>query len=461
MFVAAEILKLDATELVARFRTRELSPVEATSAVLQKAEMTQMTLNAFVVIDRDAALAAARESEKRWRAGTPLGDVDGVPVSIKDNIYAQGWPTRFGSLAIAEADTQRPDSPSVARLREAGAVIFGKTTLPDYAHKVVTDSPLTGITRNPWNLDHSPGGSSGGAAAAIASGIAPLAVGTDGGGSIRVPAAWSGIYGLKPSFGRVPHHPRGAFPTVSHVGPMTRSVRDAALMLNVMARPDPQDWYALPYDGADYAADLERGIEGLRVAVSDDLGMGVGVEPEIAASIRTAFKIAESLGARIEADHPVDIPACADTHRVHWYSFSARLGQKLGERAGKLDPSMRALARMGEDLPPGAFVDAVVARGELASRINSFFGRYDLLLAPVINISAPAIARLDSRDPPLPILTSWANQTGLPAANVPCGLTSSGLPIGLQIIGGPRTDALVLQASRAFEQALGRLTLPK
>ena len=387
-----EILNFDATELVARFRRRELSPVEAISAVLERAEATQTTLNAFVVIGRDAALASARESEKRWRAGAPLGGLDGVPVSIKDNVYAQGWPTRFGSLAIAESDTRGPDSPSVARLREAGAVVFGKTTLPDYAHKIVTDSPLTGITRNPWNPDHSPGGSSGGAAAAVASGVAPLAVGTDGGGSIRVPAAWSGIYGLKPSFGRVPHHPRGAYPTVSHIGPMTRSVRDAALMLNAMARPDPHDWYALPYDGADYAADLERGVEGLRVAVSDNLGMDIDVEPEIAAAVRIAFKTLESLGVRIEADHPTEIPACADVHRVHWCSFSARLGRKLGERTSRLDPSMQALVRIGEALPAQAFVDAVVARGELGSRINTFFERYDLLVAPVIDISAPEIA---------------------------------------------------------------------
>lgn len=453
-----EILKLDASDLVVRYRTREISPVEVASAVLAAAEASQAMLNAFIVIDRHAALASARESEKRWRAGAPLGPLDGVPVSIKDNIYTEQWPTRFGSTAIAEADTQAPDSPSVARLREAGTVIFGKTTLPDFAHKVVTDSPLTGITRNPRNPDHSPGGSSGGAAAAIAAGIGPLAAGTDGGGSIRVPAAWCGIYGLKPSFGRVPHHPRGAFPTVSHVGPMTRSVRDAASMLNVMARPDSRDWYSLPYDGADYVADLERGIAGLRVAVSHDLGMGVEIAPEVAAAVRAAFKTAESLGVRVETGHPSEIPALADVHRVHWCAFSARLARRLGERASKLDPSMQVLVKMGEAQSACAFVDAVVARGDLGSRVNTFFSRYDLLLAPVININAPEIAGIDPQYPPFPMLTSWVNQTGLPAASVPCGITAKGLPVGLQIIGGPRADALVLRASYAFEQALGRLS---
>jgi aspartyl-tRNA(Asn)/glutamyl-tRNA(Gln) amidotransferase subunit A len=456
-----EILKLDATRLVAAFRKRELSPVEAVSAALDRAEATQDTLNAFVVLDRKGALSAAQASEQRWRAGAPLGELDGVPVSIKDNVYAQDLPTRFGSIAIAEADTLGSDSPCVARLRESGAVVFGKTTLPDYAHKIVTDSPLTGITRNPWNLAHSPGGSSGGAAAAVAAGIGPLAVGTDGGGSIRVPAAWSGIYGLKPSFGRVPHYPRGAYPTVSHIGPMTRSVRDAALMLTVMARPDARDWYALPHDGTDYAAELARGIEGLRVAASDDLGMGALIEQDIAASVRAAFKTIESMGARIEAAHPPEIPAFADVHRVHWCTFSARLGRKLGERASKLDPSMQALVAMGEALPAGAFAEAVVARGELGGRINGFFERHDLLVAPVINISAPAIAGVDPGNPPFPMLTSWGNQAGLPAASVPCGVTAAGLPIGLQIVGGPRKDAVVLQASYALEQAFGRLKPPQ
>ena len=457
----SSVLQPDSVELIAAFKARTLSPVEVMRAVLDRAEETRATLNAFAALDAKGALASAAESEKRWRDGAPMGPLDGVPLSIKDNIYAAGMPTRFGSKAIADADTNGPDSPSVARLREAGALVFGKTTLPDYAHKIVTDSPLTGITRNPWNLAHSPGGSSGGASAAVADGMGPFAVGTDGGGSIRVPACWSGIYGLKPSFGRVPHHPRGAFPSVSHVGPMTRTVRDSALMMTAMTRPDPRDWYALPYDGTDYSVGLDRGIAGLRVASSIDLGLGITVEPDVAASVARAFKTVESLGASVEPAHPAEIAGCIDVHRVTWSSFSARLARKLGARAEMLDPSMQMLVAMGNALPAGAFVDAVVARGELGSLINGFFERYDLLMAPVIAFSAPVIDRIDPRNPPVPSFTSWCNQTGLPAASVPCGVTGSGLPIGLQIVGGPRQDARVLQASYAMEQALGRLAPPR
>jgi len=450
------VFRLDAVELAAAYRSRSLSPVEVVSTVLDRAEAMQASLNAFACLDRTGALAAAAQSEKRWRSGAPLGPLDGIPVSIKDNIYASGMPTRFGSHAIAEADSAGPDSPSVARLREAGAIVFGKTTLPDFAHKIVTDSPLTGVTRNPWNVACSPGGSSGGAAAAIAAGVGPLAVGTDGGGSIRVPAAWTGTFGLKPSFGRVPHHPRGAFATVSHVGPMTRTVKDAALMLTVMARPDSRDWYALPYGGEDYAAGLNCDFKGLRVAASADLGLGVPVEADIAAGVERAVAAIEQLGASVDRAHPPEVAGCLDVHRVHWTSFSARLARRLGERADRLDPSMRLLVEAGNALPPGAFPDAVVARGELGSLINGFFDRYDLLVAPVININAPVIAELDPLEPPLPVLTAWCNQTGLPAASLPCGVTAEGLPVGLQVVGGPRADALVLSFCHRLEQAFGR-----
>ncbi|MFZ5783608.1 MAG: amidase family protein [Pseudomonadota bacterium] len=452
----SSVFRLDAVELAAAYRSRSLSPVEVVSAVLDRAEAVRETLNAFACLDRPGALAAAAEAEKRWRSGSVLGPLDGVPVSIKDNIYASGMPTRFGSCALAETETSGPDSPGVARLREAGAIVFGKTTLPDFAHKIVTDSPLTGVTRNPWNLACSPGGSSGGAAAAVAAGIGPLAVGTDGGGSIRVPAAWTGTFGLKPSFGRVPHHPRGAFPTVSHVGPMTRTVKDAALMLTVMARPDSRDWYALPFSGEDYAAGLDGDFRGLRVAASADLGLGMPVEADIAAGVEQAVATIERLGASIDRTHPPQVAGCLDVHRVHWTSFSARLARRLGERADRLDPSMKLLVEAGNALPQGAFADAVVARGELGSLINGFFDRYDLLVAPVINISAPVIAGLDPLQPPIPALTAWCNQAGLPAASLPCGLTAEGMPIGLQVVGGPRADALVLSVCHRLEEAFGR-----
>ncbi|MCS6855984.1 MAG: amidase family protein, partial [Elioraea sp.] len=205
-------------------------------------------LNAFCLVAWRTALAAARESERRWMKGEPQGLLDGVPVSIKDLVLTRGWPTLRGSKTIDPKGPWKDDAPCVARLREHGAVLIGKTTTPEFGWKGVTDSPLTGVTRNPWDPRLTPGGSSGGAAAALAAGMGPLAIGTDGGGSIRIPCAFTGVFGLKPSFGRVPAWPLSPMGTVAHVGPMTRSVADAALMMNVIALPDTRDWHALPWD---------------------------------------------------------------------------------------------------------------------------------------------------------------------------------------------------------------------
>jgi aspartyl-tRNA(Asn)/glutamyl-tRNA(Gln) amidotransferase subunit A len=260
--IMTDLCNWTAAELAKAYRESKLSPVEVTGAVLDRAISSQTALNAFCFLDADSALVAARSSEARWRGGDPRSPIDGVQVSVKDNIATAGMPTRFGSRALTDDQIWRPDSPSVARLREAGAIIFGKTCCPDFGHKLVTDSPLTGVTRNPWSTAHTPGGSSGGAAAAVAASIGALAIGTDAGGSIRIPAAFTGTFGFKPSFGRIPHHPRGAYALLSHIGPLSRSVEDAALMMNVIAHPDARDWYALPGEAHDHVAALScKGIE--------------------------------------------------------------------------------------------------------------------------------------------------------------------------------------------------------
>src|SRR3954462_10971001 len=263
---------ISATELLCLYRSRSLSPVEVAQACLDRIAALDPDLNAFALIDGDAALKAARASEERWIKGEPLGLVDGVPATIKDLILTKGWPTLRGSKAISPDQPWEEDAPATARLREHGAVLLGKTTTPELGHKGVTDSPLTGITRNPWNPAMTPGGSSGGAAVAAATGMGALHVGTDGGGSIRIPASFTGIFGLKPSFGRVPAYPLSPFGTLAHVGPMTRTVSDAALMLTVISEPDGRDWHALPSDRRDYRIGLEAGIAGLRLAYSRRLG---------------------------------------------------------------------------------------------------------------------------------------------------------------------------------------------
>jgi aspartyl-tRNA(Asn)/glutamyl-tRNA(Gln) amidotransferase subunit A len=294
---------MSATDLLAAYRTKTLSPVEATRAALDRIAALDSRVNAFCLVDEERALASARESEGRWHRGEPSGLVDGVPTTIKDLLLSKGWPTLRGSRTVKRDQAWDEDAPSVARLREHGAVFLGKTTTPELGWKGVTDNPLTGITRNPWDPDKTSGGSSGGAAVAAALGMGALHLGTDGGGSIRIPAAFSGIFGLKQTFGLVPAYPLSPFGTVAHVGPMTRSAADAALMLTVLAAPDARDWYALPPDGRDYRVGLDLGIKGKRIAWSPRLGNAV-VDPEVASLVKDAVRVLADLGAHVEEVDP-------------------------------------------------------------------------------------------------------------------------------------------------------------
>src|SRR5947208_3557144 len=308
-------------------------------------EKLNPVLNAFNLVS-DRALDDAKASEAGWRAGQPKGLLDGVPVSIKDIILTKGWPTLRGSKTVDAKGPWNDDAPATARLREHGAVLIGKTTTPEFGWKGVTDSALTGITRNPWNPKKTPGGSSGGAAAALASGMGALAVGTDGGGSIRIPCSFTGLFGLKASFGRVPAWPLSPFGTVAHVGPMTRSVADAALMLNVLALPDARDWHALPYDARDYRTGLDGGVADLRIAFSPDLGYAK-VDPEIAALLKKAASVFADLGARVEEKSPGFANPDA-IFRTHWFSGAAMLVNAIAPEKRKLiDPGLREVAEEG------------------------------------------------------------------------------------------------------------------
>ncbi|MEJ2122586.1 MAG: amidase family protein, partial [Alphaproteobacteria bacterium] len=288
-----------ATELVALYKAGKASPVEATQAALARIEKHNPALNAFNLIDAKGALDTAKASEARWAKGEPAGPIDGVPTSIKDIVYTKGWPTLRGSKTIDPDQPWEVDAPCTARLREAGAVLLGKTTTPEFGWKGVTDSPLTGITRNPWNTDMTPGGSSGGAAAACVTGMGALHIGTDGGGSVRIPAGLTGLFGMKASYGVVPAWPPSPFGTLANVGPMTRTVGDGALMLTVLAGPDARDWYALPPLNRDFTQGLDKGVKGLKIAYAPNPD-GVNVEPDIAAHVESAVKLLEELGATVE-----------------------------------------------------------------------------------------------------------------------------------------------------------------
>jgi aspartyl-tRNA(Asn)/glutamyl-tRNA(Gln) amidotransferase subunit A len=459
-----DLTQTPAHELLALYRCGQASPVDVTQAVLKRIERVNPQINAFCLVDEQAALASARASEARWQShrqkGTPVGALEGVPASIKDLILTRGWPTLRGSRTIDPNQPWEVDAPATARLREAGAVLLGKTTTPEFGCKGETNSPATGITRNPWNLNHTPGGSSGGTAAAVAAGLGPLSVGTDGAGSVRIPAAFCGNVGLKPSFGRIPAYPLSPFGSVAHLGPHTMSVRDAALMTNVLKQPDARDWTSLPPDATDYTVGLEDGIRGLRIAYSPTLGFAQNVHPEIAASVATAVKQLEALGAHVEQvdpgfDDPLDITTglwFLGAYTV-WTGLSA-------EQQALADPDFRAEAALGAQLSALQVQQLNQRRGVLGSHMRQFMQRFDLLVTPAVSIPAFE-ARPAGSVPMTPeAMLGWTpfsypfNLTQQPAITVPCGLTRSGLPMGLQIVGPMFGDALVLRAARAYESVM-------
>jgi len=454
---ASNLADVTATELVELYRSGRASPVEATQAVLARISDLEPRLNAFCVVDAEGALAGARASEARWHHNAPVDILDGVPVSIKDLILTRGWPTLRGSRTIDPRQRWDIDAPVTARLREAGAVLLGKTNTPEFGIKGTTDNLLTGITRNPWNTRMTPGGSSGGAAAAVASGMGPLAVGTDGAGSVRIPSTFCGITGLKPSFGRVPAFPLSPMGTVAHIGPHARCVEDLALMLTVMSRPDARDWFSLPYDPRDYRVGLRDGVRGLRIAFSPDLGYVRNVDPEVAAAVRTAADAFSALGAQVDEVAPGFANPEEITTRLWFVGSLTLISNMTSEQVALTDPALRWQADEGRKVSVMDVQKLTARRSELGSLMRQFHQRYDLLLTPGVSVPAFEAGAPHQWEPSLDKFLGWTpfsypfNLTQQPAAVVPCGLTRSGLPMSLQIVGPMHGDALVLRAARAYE----------
>ncbi|RKS06822.1 aspartyl-tRNA(Asn)/glutamyl-tRNA(Gln) amidotransferase subunit A [Nocardiopsis sp. Huas11] len=454
---------LSAEQLLAAYAAGDLSPVEALDAVLERVEQDNPALNAFCLVRPEEAREAAGASAERWRRGEPAGRLDGVPTAVKDIHLTKDWPTLRGSVTTAQKGPWPEDSPVVARLREAGAVLFGKTTTPELAWKGVTDSPLTGVTRNPWDLSTTPGGSSGGSSAAIAAGMGPLATGTDGGGSIRIPASFTGICGLKPTWGLVPHYPASPFGSLAHSGPMARTVGDTALMLEVITGPDPRDWAALPtpepgLGDVRHRTDAEELVRGMRVAFSPTLN-GIDVHPEVARAVAEAVAVFEELGARVEEVDP-GLPESRDEFHVLWFSGAAKATEKLTERdRDLLDPGLREIIEEGLTYSAQDYLTAMALRMEMGARMGRFHTEYDLLLTPTMPITAFEAGLESPPELAGERWTSWAgfsypfNMTQQPAASVPCGFDGAGLPVGLQIVGPRHADARVLAACRALEIA--------
>lgn len=452
------------SDLARMYRRRTVSPVEVTRAVLARIDTLNARYNAFCLVDHERALHAAAQSEARWAANQPLSVIDGLPTTIKDVLLTKGWPTLRGSRTTDPSQPWTEDAPAVARLREHGAVLLGKTTTPEFGWKGVCDSPLTGITRNPWNPSLTPGGSSGGAAVAAALRLGCLHLGTDGGGSIRIPAGFTGIFGIKPTFGLVPAYPLSPFGTIAHVGPMTISVEDAARMLTIISRPDDRDWYALPPVPRDFSVGIDAGVSGLRIALSTTLGY-VPVDVEVVALVeRAATKLAE-VGAIVELRDP-GFSDPFETFTAHWYTGAANLRRSIPEsRRPLLEPGFAAIADVGEGIPHMQYIAASDQRAALGHKMCTFYREFDLLLTPTLPIPAFEVGRLSPAAADQSNWMNWTpftfpfNLTQQPAASIPCGFTRAGLPVGLQVVAAKYRDDLVLRVARAYE-SLHPITTP-
>jgi len=454
-----EFAWMPATEVAAAVRARKLSPVELTRAMLERIGALNPALNAYVLVTHDMAMQQARAAEDAVIRGDDLGPLHGVPVSIKDLFDVAGLPTTKGSRVYADNVASGYEY-SAKRLLDAGAIHLGKTNTPEFGFLPTTENLLFGATYNPWDITRTSGGSSGGSAAQVAAGMGQLALGSDGGGSIRIPASFCGVFGIKPTYGRVPRNP-GGWSTMTHRGPITRTVSDAALMLDVIAGREPSDPYSVADYPGSFLADVDRGIEGLRVAWSPDLGYAI-VEPEVRAICERAARRFEELGCVVEEAAPgFPNPSADQTFMILAATSDAVwLSELTDEQRGQIGEPAKLFLEQGGKTSGTDYVRANLRRMKVWETMRRFHEAYDLLLTPTLSVTAFPVGRPPTHAgglefPPF----GWSpftvpfNLTGQPAASVPCGFDSRGLPVGLHVVGRAYEDSLVLRACRAFEQA--------
>jgi len=451
-----------ATELSRLIRSRDLSPVQLTKTILDRIEKLNPSIHAFLTVAADFALEQAKSSEARLVRNSPLSPLDGIPYSIKDLEPTAGIRTTFGSKWF-EHNVPSEDGAIAGRLRQAGGILLGKTNTPHFGYKDMCDNLLGPPCRNPWKLDRTSGASSGGAGAAVAAGLGPAAQGSDGGGSIRIPAALCGIFGLKPSLGRVPYHPNPDYWAArSHMGPMTRTVRDAALVLNVMAGPDARDPLSIDAPCPDYVAACDGDLKGLKVAWSSDLGYAP-VDPEVRTVTEKSARRFTELGCIVDAPR-IEWPDSRGFHKtIYEVAIASRLLDRARERPDWIEPTLMRIILNGSAISAVEHGRALLARAVFYQAVRHFFETYDLLLTPTMPVAAWSAEPGPNEGPheiggcATPTMfdripfTYPFNLTGHPAATVPCGFTSEGLPVGLQIVGRHHADASVLRAAAAFE----------
>jgi aspartyl-tRNA(Asn)/glutamyl-tRNA(Gln) amidotransferase subunit A len=461
-----ELLDLPASGLAAEYLRGSLSPVDVANAYLARIDACDGAVNAFCVVDAEVTLEAATQSQGRWRSGRSRGPLDGVPIAVKDVVTTASWPTRKGSRARS-ASGGLEDAPSVQRVLDAGGVLLGKTTTPEFGWKAVTDSPLTGITCNPWDLGLTAGGSSGGSAAAVAARMAPLALGTDGGGSIRIPSSFCGVTGLKPTQGLVPQYPPSPFGVVSHLGPHARSAEDARLLLACIAgtstwdpqsaRPLAREWLTVP----------TLPIRSVRVGFTPDLGR-VEVQTDVARCVSEAVAAIQGLGASVDLLEPVGFEDPLGEFETLWYAGAARTVEKIApEERALLDPGLLELAERGQRLTASDYLAALEARVRLSAIVDAWLTDIDVLVMPTVPIDAFEVG---NNVPPSWPDTRWMtwtpftypfNITGHPALTIPCGLSDRGVPVGVQLVGRKFEDGRLLGVGSQLERSLEPLPWPE
>ncbi len=457
---------LSVRELNQAYSSGELTPLDVSNAVLDRIDAENGIYNALCLVDHEAAREAATASTARWRAGASLGALDGVPCTIKDLILTRGWPTLRGSLSVDPEGPWLEDAPVVESLRRAGAVLLGKSTTPEFGSKGVTESLLTGITRNARDPQCTSGGSSGGAAVAAARGFGTLHIGTDAAGSVRIPASYNGVFTLKPTYGRVPAYPTSPLGTISHIGPIARTVDDAAFMLSTIARYDDRDWFALPDDGLIYESQLETSLAGFKIAYSKDLGYAQ-VDNEVAEICHAAAMKFQALGARVDIiDGPLEEDPVWITDCI-WFSAYIRITDDMDEATIKLlDPMLQGMYDRAHDITTRQLLAAHTAREVVAQKLCHVHRDYDLLLTPSMPQTAFKVGQFNPWGGDQP--EDWIRWSSFsypfdlsqqPAASCPCGLDSQGLPVGLQIVGPKYADLKVMQAAKAFEGLMSTVQL--
>ncbi len=458
-----DISTLSATDLLAAYANKTLSPLDVVKDALQRIDRFEPAVNAFTIVDVDGALAGARASEARWVKGEPMGLADGIVTTIKSNVATRGWHARRGSATI-DYKAATYDAPVVANLRAAGCILIGQTTMPEFGWIGATHCKLTGITRNPWNTSRTPGGSSGGAAAAAALGIGSFHVGSDGAGSIRIPCAFSGLFGIMPGVGRVPAYPASPFGVLARLGPMTRKVDDGALMLRIMAGADSRDIFHDGRAAPDYGAELGKGLRGLRIGWSATLGFVDKLHPNVRLATENTARRLTEFGAIVEeADPGFSREAAYGPLRILWDAGCAHILKGIArDKHKEIDGGFMACALAGQKLSATDVLQAMIDRAALYEAMLQYHKRFDVLLTPTMPTTAIEAGLEVPRDGSFgDQWFNWSpytwpfNITGQPGASVPVGLANDGLPIGLQIVGLPQSEDIVLHVAKGVEMLSG------